>query len=223
MGSDLDFVNPPVLPGNSSSSQSVTALLVCSFSTIPGFSGWNRNHGRGGDCQLPKVLWALSLACLECGLAVGFRSLQGQSSHHLSGSWVLSQGWATLTGMDSIPVCSRFPSHSCGLLPLQGPWISIPSTSACRESKAALSALLPSDPSGPSPGSPVPLPLPCTEDPTWDAVVCTETLVLCKQEQKDYLYFNPISSEPTNICQTRWAVKAPCFPAELSVQELKKL
>lgn len=85
------------------------------------------------------------------------------------------------------------------------------------------SALLPSAPSGPSPGSPVALPLPCTEDLRQDAVVCPKTLVLCKQKQKDCLYFNPISSEPTNICQTRWAVKAPWFPAELLEQELKKL
>lgn len=125
---------------------------------------------------------------------------------------------STLTGTDPIPVCSRFPCHSCSLLPFQSPWVSTCSTSSFRESKAT-----PQLCSVPSLGSAVPLPLPCTEDLRQDAVVCTETLVLCKQEQKDYLYFNPISNEPTNICQICWAVKAPSFPAEVSEQELEKL
>lgn len=115
---------------------------------------------------------------------------------HLFGSWVLSQSWATLTGTGPIPA---FPCHSCGLLPLQGPWLSTPPPHPAGQ-QSHPSGLLPSAPSGPS-WAPQ-----CLSPVQRSEVGCCgvpETLVLCKQEQKDYLYFNPISSEPTNICHTR--------------------
>lgn len=221
MRSDLDFFNLPVLPGNGCSSQSVTALLVCSFCTIPDFSGWNRSHGRGGGYQLSKVYDVSGTSGVWPWISKASKD-RAPTTCLGPGSWVLSQGWATLRGTDPLPTCSEFPCHSCGLLPLQGPWVSIPSTSSCRETKAA--------PHLSSPVLPVPFPglssspaCPLCRALRWDGVVSTETLMLCKQEQKDCFYFNPTSSEPTNSCQTRWAAKAPCFPAELSEQELRKL
>lgn len=131
MGSDLNFVNPPVLPANGSSSQSVTALLVCPVCTIPDLSGWNSSHGRGGGLPASKGF----MSCVS-GMSGVWPSKAPWTEFPPSVSWVLSQGWATLTGTDPIPACSWFLCHSCGLLPSQGPCVSTCSTSSCRESKA---------------------------------------------------------------------------------------
>lgn len=116
-------------------------------------------------------------------LLLHFQGLQGQRSQHLSGSW------ATLAGADPIPACSRFPATPAASCPCRAPGVQPSPPHPAGRAKPPLSS---------PPVLPVALPwaLQCLS-------VCAETLVLCKQKQKDYLYFNPISSEPTNICQTR--------------------
>lgn len=138
-----------------------------------------------------------SLAHLECGLALGFPrpprtefltiSL-GPGSCPRAGP--LSQGQVPSQRSPVTPVASC-PCRAPGFQPLH---------LILQESKAT--------PQPSSPVLPVALPglpsaSPLYRDLRWDALVCTETLVLCKQVQKDYWYFNPISSEPTNICHTR--------------------